>query len=69
MRAGEMAQWLRVLAALGEDLSLVPSIHVRWLTRVTPNSPLEDLIPSSDLHRHPSRHTPTCTNMSTYVIN
>ena len=26
-RAGEMTQWLRVLAALAEDVSLVPSIH------------------------------------------
>ena len=26
--AGEMAQWIRVLAALAEDLRSVPSIHI-----------------------------------------
>jgi hypothetical protein len=26
--AGEMAQWLRALTALEEDLSLVPSMHL-----------------------------------------
>jgi hypothetical protein len=29
--AGEMAQWLRMLPALLEDLDLVPSIPTRWL--------------------------------------
>jgi hypothetical protein len=28
----EMAQWLRALAALPEDPSLTPSIHIRYLT-------------------------------------
>jgi hypothetical protein len=32
--AGEIAQWLRVLAALAEDLGLVPSTHVRQLTTI-----------------------------------
>jgi hypothetical protein len=27
-----MAQWLRALAALTEDLDLVPSIHICWAT-------------------------------------
>ena len=30
--AEEMAQWLRVLAALAEDLSLVPSTHIKQTT-------------------------------------
>ena len=28
MRAGEMAMWLRALAALAEDLGSVPSTHI-----------------------------------------
>jgi hypothetical protein len=28
---GEMAQWLRTLAALEEDPSSVSSTHVKWL--------------------------------------
>lgn len=31
-RAIAMAPWLKVLAALIEDPSLVPSIHIRWLS-------------------------------------
>jgi hypothetical protein len=27
--AGEMAQWLRALASLPEDLGLIPSTHIR----------------------------------------
>lgn len=30
--AREMAQWLKVVAALPQDLSLIPSTHVRQLT-------------------------------------
>jgi hypothetical protein len=30
--AGDMAWWLRAIAALPEVLSTVSSIHIRWLT-------------------------------------
>lgn len=46
-----LAQWFRVLTALPEDLSLVPSTTVRHLTAsVIPA--LGDPTPSSDLFRH-----------------
>ena len=41
-RAGEMAQWLRALAALPEDLSSIPSNHMAAHTLCNP----EDLTPS-----------------------
>lgn len=37
--AGETAQWLRVLVALSEDWSLVPSAQVRQLTTAHNSSP------------------------------
>lgn len=30
--AGEMVQWWRALSAFSEDLSLLPSLHTKWLT-------------------------------------
>jgi hypothetical protein len=47
LEAGEMAQWLRALAALPEDQDLIPSSHVtvhsglyRWCWRFLPPSSL-----------------------------
>ena len=34
VRAGEMAQWERVLAALADDLGLIPSTHIT-ITHIT----------------------------------
>lgn len=31
LRAGEMFQWIRALAALSEDLGLVPSTQFQWV--------------------------------------
>lgn len=42
---------LRTLAALAEDQSLDPSIHLGYLT-IASNSSLEDLVPSSGLYGH-----------------
>lgn len=42
--SGEMAQWVRALTAAPEDLSLVPSIHVRWLTVICNSSSRESSI-------------------------
>lgn len=48
---GEMTQCLRALAILAEDSSLIPSIHIGWLTTtcLTPTPALEDLVSSSSL--------------------
>ena len=49
-RAGEMAQWLRTLAILSEDLSSIPSTHIRWFP--TPRSSSSDLWGYLHSHRH-----------------
>jgi imidazoleglycerol phosphate synthase glutamine amidotransferase subunit HisH len=48
---GEMAQWLRALAVLPEDLSSVPSTHDGSQPSVTPVLG-GNLMPSSGLHGH-----------------
>ena len=47
---GEMAQWLRALAAFPEDPGTIPSTHMGVTVGVTPVS--GDLTPSSDLCGH-----------------
>jgi hypothetical protein len=49
-----MAQWLVALATLLEKLSLVPSVHIRWLTTTCNSSYLKS--DGSGLHG-------TCTCM------
>jgi hypothetical protein len=39
VRDGEVAQWLRALSAILEDLSLVPSTHVRQPVTLAPGEP------------------------------
>lgn len=51
---GEMAQQLRALTALVEDLSFVLSMCVRWLTNTC--RALRDTMPSSDLHTYAQTH-------------
>lgn len=36
--AGEILQWLRELAALGEDLSVIPTTHIERLTTTSNSS-------------------------------
>lgn len=50
-----MAQWLRVLAVLAEDLNLIPSPKLIACIATAPGDP----VPSSGLHRHLN----TCANM------
>jgi hypothetical protein len=39
LRAGEMAQHLRALTALAEDVGLIPGTHIRELTTACNSSP------------------------------
>lgn len=48
--AGDMAQWLKALAALAEDLGLIPRTHVS-AHNVCYSSP-RDRMPSPDLPGH-----------------
>lgn len=47
-----MAQWLRALAVLIEDQSLIPNTFIRRLMAVS-NSSSRDQTQSSGIHRHP----------------
>jgi hypothetical protein len=63
-----MAQWLRVLAALSEDPSSVPSAYIKWLTaNVTPAS--GNPFPSLGLSGHLQAHVHICTqtHMCTHI--
>ena len=51
-RAGEMNPWLATCSAFPEDLSLVPSTHVRWLQIACVTLAPGDLMLSSGLCRH-----------------
>lgn len=62
--AGEMAQWLGALTAFPEDLSSIPSIHVKWLatSHVTPSPKDRTRLASvgtstSCAHTHKQTHT------------
>ena len=58
----EMAQWLRLLAALSDDLSTVPSAHIdrRKLPMIlTP----EGSIPAASIGAHTHVHMPTYTHI------
>jgi hypothetical protein len=46
-----MAQWLRALAPLPEDLGSVPNTHISWFI-TTCTTALRDPIPSSALLKH-----------------
>ena len=55
-----MVKWVKALAALAEELSLVLSTHIRWLTIVNYSfwrSDTSDL--SGDLHSSSHVHTKT----------
>lgn len=64
--AGEENHWLRELAALPEDLCLVPNTHIRWRTART----IENLM-LSGLHEHTSTwaHTSTQTHAHRHTHN
>ena len=47
-RVGEMAQWLRTLAALPEDLDSIPSAHIAAHNHLYPSSRVST--PSFGLH-------------------
>lgn len=48
---GEIAQWFRTVTAFPEDLSFVPSTHVRWLT-ATVTQATRNPRPSASLPRN-----------------
>jgi hypothetical protein len=60
MGTGQMVPWLRIQSVLLEDLSSVPSTHVKWFTTsvilVT-----EDMMPLASIgistHMHKQAHT------------
>lgn len=59
-----MTHWLRVLSALEEDLSSLPSIHSKWLTTIcTSSTEGSDIlfwsrwVPGNMVHMLLCRHT------------
>lgn len=62
----EMAQCFCVYSDLPEDLSLVCSTHVRWVT-MSCNSALEYSVPSSSLHVYLHTCSSTCTYIHKYT--
>lgn len=54
--AEEIAQWLRMLTALLEDMSSVPNIHIRWFS--APHKPSSKGIQHSGYHGHTHIHVP-----------
>lgn len=50
---GKMAQWSRAWTVLAEDLSLIPSTYIRWLTQLQGIGHSYSLL----LYRHMLLHT------------
>jgi hypothetical protein len=65
---GQMAQKLRVTPALLEDMSLVPSTHIRWFTTVTPVRRSDAFLYLGRVPTH-LYHTSTTTTMTTHTQN
>lgn len=62
-RAKEMAEWLRVIPALPEDLCLVPNIHSRRLTTIVSSAPG---IPTPSGFREPAHMCQTDIHIHTH---
>lgn len=65
---GEVAQWARVLAALGNDLSSVPSIYIRQLTTSSVGTCRHVAYTNTDIHIHISKNKTLFLNIEMYVI-